>query len=89
MRYKYGDLKDCPSCDNSWGRPVVERNSDGLVYVQCANPHCCTSTGWCDTEAEAKAAWNVRPTEYVRILTLGMILVGLVVLVLLSALGAL
>ena len=55
--------KECPFCGNSWGTPQTEQaHNGGRWQVACTNPRCGASSGWGDTEAEAIALWNTRPT---------------------------
>lgn len=58
--YKYDDLKDCPKCNNSLGKPLVEQHKEGRWFVSCANINCGCSTGFSDTEEEAIVDWNDR-----------------------------
>lgn len=61
--HKYGDLKDCPFCNNSFGRPVPEQcKPEGWIIV-CANPRCGATSGLCDSEQDAISLWNQRPTD--------------------------
>ena len=58
---KYGKLKDCPFCGNSWGSPQIEQmKNGGRFFVSCMNPQCGGSSGFTDTKEEAVAIWNMR-----------------------------
>lgn len=62
--YKEGlKIVNCPFCANSWGSPRPEQHTNGGRWsVSCMNPQCGASSGFADTEEEAIALWNKRPS---------------------------
>lgn len=58
---KYGNLHDCPVCNNSMGSPQPAQHPEGRWFVQCTSFNCGASSGFYDTEADAIAGWNNQP----------------------------